>query len=254
MWMRDAFLNKDIPTLKDLTESNKYFPYRYGQAFWSYIGSTYGDTVIVPFFKETAKYGYQMAIRRTFGYDDRTLSSLWKTSIENTYRPYLKDTAQVPIGKKIIDEKNGGTNYNVAPAISPDGNYIAFLSERDLLSIDLFLADARTGDIDEYNFIESAGAWSPDSRKFAFSIFSAGVNKLMIIDVSNGKVIATEDMGKVEEFSNITWSPNGNDVAFSGLKEGQNDLYQFNLRTKLLTQLTNVKKLPIFKYSMALTT
>ena len=254
MWMRDAFLNKDIPTLKDLTESNKYFPYRYGQAFWSYIGSTYGDTVIVPFFKETAKYGYEMAIRRTFGYDDRTLSSLWKTSIENTYRPYLKDTAQVPIGKKIIDEKNGGTNYNLAPAISPDGNYVAFLSERDLLSIDIFLADARTGkvirklsskaksgDIDEYNFIESAGAWSPDSRKFAFSIFSAGVNKLMIIDVSNGKVIATEAMGKVEEFSNITWSPNGNDIAFSGLKEGQNDLYQFNLRTKLLTQLTNDK-------------
>jgi hypothetical protein len=70
MWMRDAMLNKDIPTLKQLTTSNKYFPYRYGQAFWSYIGSTYGDTVIVPFFKETAKYGYEMAIKRTFGYDE----------------------------------------------------------------------------------------------------------------------------------------------------------------------------------------
>lgn len=254
MWMRDAFLNKDIPTLKDLTTSNKYFPYRYGQAFWSYIGSTYGDTVIVPFFKETAKYGYEMAIRRTFGYDDRTLSSLWKTSIENTYRPYLKDTAQVPVGKKIIDEKNGGSHYNVAPAISPDGKFIAFLSERDLLSIDLFLADARTGkiirklsskskngDIDEYNFIESAGAWSPDSKKFAFSVFSAGVNKLVIIDATSGKTLSMEAMGKVEEFSNITWSPNGNDVAFSGLKEGQNDIYQYNIRTKLLTQLTNDK-------------
>jgi len=254
MWMRDAYLNKDIPSLRDLTTSNKYFPYRYGQAFWSYIGSTYGDTVIVPFFKETAKYGYEMAIRRTFGYDERTLSSLWKTSVENTYRPYLKDTAQTPIGKKIIDDKNGGTTYNLAPAISPDGNYVAFLSERDLLSIDLFLADAKTGKIlkklsskaksghiDEYNFIESAGAWSPDSKKFAFSAFSAGVTKLLVVDVSSGRVISTEGMGGVEEFSNITWSPNGNDVAFSGLKEGQNDLYQFNLSSKVLTQLTNDK-------------
>lgn len=33
MWMRDAMLNRDIPSLKDLTNSNKYFPYRYGQAF-----------------------------------------------------------------------------------------------------------------------------------------------------------------------------------------------------------------------------
>ncbi|HEY1060284.1 MAG TPA: basic secretory protein-like protein [Daejeonella sp.] len=254
MWMRDAYLNKDIPSLRDLTTSNKYFPYRYGQAFWSYIGSTYGDTVIVPFFKETAKYGYEMGIRRTFGYDERTLSSLWKTSVENTYRPYLKDTAQTPIGKKIIDDKNGGATYNLAPAISPDGNYVAFLSERDLLSIDLFLADAKTGKIlkklsskaksghiDEYNFIESAGAWSPDSKKFAFSAFSAGVTKLLVVDVSSGRVISTEGMGSVEEFSNITWSPNGKDVAFSGLKEGQNDLYQFNLNTKVLTQLTNDK-------------
>lgn len=254
MWMRDAYLNKDIPSLRDLTTSNKYFPYRYGQAFWSYIGSTYGDTVIVPFFKETAKYGYEMAIRRTFGYDERTLSSLWKTSVENTYRPYLKDTAQTPIGKKIIDDKNGGATYNLAPAISPDGNYVAFLSERDLLSIDLFLADAKTGKIlkklsskaksghiDEYNFIESAGAWSPDSKKFAFSAFSAGVTKLLVVDITSGRVISTEGMGSVEEFSNITWSPNGNDVAFSGLKEGQNDLYQFNLNTKVLTQLTNDK-------------
>src|SRR5690606_22680814 len=29
MWMRDAYLNKDIPSLRDLTESNRYFPYRY---------------------------------------------------------------------------------------------------------------------------------------------------------------------------------------------------------------------------------
>jgi len=254
MWMRDAYLNKDIPSLRDLTTSNKYFPYRYGQAFWSYIGSTYGDTVIVPFFKETAKYGYEMAIRRTFGYDERTLSSLWKTSVENTYKPYLKDTAQTPIGKKIIDDKNGGATYNLAPAISPDGNYVAFLSERDLLSIDLFLADAKTGKIlkklsskaksghiDEYNFIESAGAWSPDSKKFAFSAFSAGVTKLLIVDAISGRVISTEGMGSVEEFSNIAWSPNGNDIAFTGLKEGQSDLYQFNLNTKVLTQLTNDK-------------
>jgi len=154
-------------------------PYRYGQAFWSYVGSTYGDTIIVPFFKATAKFGYQNAIRRTFGYDERTLSSLWRTSIENTYRPMLKDTSQVPVGRKLIDNKNGG-EMNVAPAISPDGKYVAFLSEKELFSIDLFLADAQSGKIirkltsrtsnthiDEFSFIESAGAWSPDSKKFA---------------------------------------------------------------------------------------
>ncbi len=251
MWMRDAVLNKDIPTLEDLTTNSKYFPYRYGQAFWSFIGSTYGDTVIFPYFKATAKYGYQLATRRTFGYDDKTLSSLWRSALENSYLPYLKDTAQVPIGVKIVDKTNGG-EQNVAPAISPDGKYLVYLSERELFSIDLYLADAKTGriirkltskfrnsHIDEFNFIESAGAWSPDSKQFAISVYSAGRNKLIIVDVKNGRTILEADMGKVEQFGNLTWSPNGQDIAFSGLKNGNSDLFMYNLKTKKITQLTD---------------
>jgi hypothetical protein len=251
MWMRDAFQNKDIPSIKDLTESSKYFPYRYGEAFWSFIGSTYGDTVIVPFFKNTARYGLDYGIRRTFGYNEKTLSSLWKTSIENAYKPLLKDTLQIPPGEKIIDYKNSG-EMNVAPAISPDGQYVAFLSEKDLFSIDLYLADAKTGKtlrkltskisnthIDEFNFIESAGAWSPDSKQFAFSVFSGGRNKLVVVDVSNGKILHEISMEKAEQFSYVTWSPNGHDIVFSGMSEGQSDLYMYNLDDKELTQLTD---------------
>ena len=252
MWMRDAVLNKDIPTLKDLTTNSKYFPYRYGQAFWSFIGSTYGDTVIMPLFKATAKYGYELAIRRTFGYDDKTLSSLWKSALENSYQPYLKDSSQVrPIGIKIISPDNAG-EMNVAPAISPDGKYVAFLSEKDLFSIDLFLADAKTGQIirkltskirnshiEEFNFIESAGAWSPDGKKFAFSAFSKGRNKLIVVDAENGKSLLEESMDDAEQFGNLSWSPTGNEIAFTGLKHGQSDIFIYNFQTKKVRQLTN---------------
>lgn len=252
MWMRDAYLSKDIPTLEQLTYSNKYFPYRYGQAFWSYIGSTYGDDIIVPFFKQSAKYGYDKAILNIFGYNEKTFSSLWKTSIENTYKKYAKDTAQVLIGKRIIDSENGGAQYNLAPSISRDGKYVAFLSEKDLLSIDLFLADAQTGKIlrkltsraknahiDEFSFIESAGAWSPDSKQFAFSTFSAGRNQLVIVEIPTGRTLSMHAMGEVEEFGNLTWSPDGKSIAFSGLKDGQSDLFLFDLNSKQITQLTN---------------
>ncbi|MBB2144775.1 tolB protein precursor [Pedobacter sp. LMG 31464] len=253
MWMRDALLNRDIPSLKDLTNSNKYFPYRYGQAFWTFVGSLYGDTTIVPLFKATARYGYENGIKYTFGYDDKTLSGLWKNSIEEHYRPLLKaDSSQIKIsGTKIIDNKNAG-NMNVAPAISPDGKYLAFLSEKDLFGIDLFLADAKTGKIlrklssqvanshiDDYNFIESAGAWSPDSKKFAFSIFSKGKNQMLVIDVTNGTTLFQTDMGKVEQFGNLTWSPDGKEIAFSGMVEGQSDIFSYNMNTKEVAQLTN---------------
>jgi hypothetical protein len=253
MWMRDAYLNHDIPTVKELTESNKYFPYRYGEAFWAFIGSTYGDTVIIPFFKNAARYGLSNGIKRTFGYDDKTLSSLWKNAIEATYKPYLKDTAQIPVGHRLIDEHNSG-KMNVAPSISPDGKYLAFLSEKNLFTIDLFLADAKTGTIirkltskissthiDEFNFIESAGTWSPDSKRFAFSVFNKGRNRMLVVDVASGSIVDDVSMGKAEQFSNLSWSPDGKSVVFQGLAEGQGDLYLYSFDTKQVKQLTNDK-------------
>lgn len=250
MWMRDAYLHNDIPSLKQLTEqSYNYFPYRFGQAFWSYIGSTYGDTVIMPLFIETAKYGYEYAMRRVFGYDAQTMSTLWKNSMESMYKGLGKDTTTNPVGISLINEANGG-RMNVSPTISPDGRYVVYLSEQDLFSIDMFLADARTGkmirklgskltnkDIDEFSFLESAGSFSPDSKKFAFSVFSQGRTKLMAVDVEKGNTLFVEAMGDIEEFANISWAPDGERVAFSGLKNGHSDLYIYNLKTKTLTQL-----------------
>jgi hypothetical protein len=253
MWMRDAYLTKDIPTVRELTESNKYFPYRYGEAFWSYLGSTYGDTIIVPFFKNVARFGLDYGIRRTFGYDDKTLSRLWRNSIESTYKPLLKDTLQTPVGKRIIDDKVGG-DLTVAPAVSPDGRYVSFLSSKSLFSIDLYLADATTGRIitkltsktsnthvDEFNFIESAGAWSPDSKKFAFSVFSKGRNRMLVVEVPSGRIVDDVSMGKAEQFSNLSWSPDGNNIVFQGMSEGQGDLYMYTFNTQKVTQLTNDK-------------
>lgn len=252
MWMRDAYARQDLPSLKQLTEqSYNYFPYRYGQAFWAYVGATYGDTVIMPLFMETAKYGYEMGMRRVFGYDAQTMSTLWRNSMENSFKNLNKDTVSRPIGEALITSRNGG-RMNVAPAISPDGKLLAFMSEKDLFGIDLFLADARTGeivrklgsrttnaDIDEFSYLESAGDFSADSKYFAFSVFSEGKNKLMIIDVATGRTVAIEAMGDIVEFTNINFAPDGEHVAFSGLREGQSDIYLFNFKSKKLTQLTN---------------
>src|SRR3954468_8737583 len=54
MWLRDAVRqsasgekdSKDaLPTIEKL-DNPKYFPYRWGQAFWAYVGGRYGDNVI----------------------------------------------------------------------------------------------------------------------------------------------------------------------------------------------------------------
>ncbi|OWY26012.1 tolB protein precursor [Sphingobacteriales bacterium UPWRP_1] len=252
MWMRDAVLNNDIPSIKDLTVNPRYFPYRYGQAFWAFVTGLYGDTIIEPLFIQTARFGFDEALKKLLKVDEKTLSGMWKSALQ-TYYTQLPGYAEKErnIGTKIISDENAG-RMNLSPAISPDGKYVVFLSEKNLFTLDLFLADAKTGKIirklagtlkdshfDAFNAFESSGAWSPDSRRFAFVVYSSGINKLVIKDIAKGKTVTETAIPGVAAFSNLSWSPDGKELAFTGLVNGQSDLYLYQLKTKKVTRLTN---------------
>lgn len=252
MWMRDAVLQDDVPTIKQLNNP-KYFPYRYGQMFWAFTTGLLGDGAIAPYFTNTAKYGFENATLRAFGMKSKNVSDLWVKTLKDFYTPQLDDKKERTIGDPLISQDNSG-RMNIAPVISPNGRYVAFLSEKNLASIDLFLADARTGEvirtlssstkdthIDDYNYIESAGAWSPNSKQIAIVGVSKGDNILVIKDIETGKTADEFKIDGVPAFSNPTWSPDNKSIVVAGLVDGQVDLYQVNLRSKKVTQLTDDK-------------
>src|SRR5262245_43344308 len=45
MFLRDVVVEKKVPSIKQL-DNPQFFPYRFGHAFWAYIGGTYGDETI----------------------------------------------------------------------------------------------------------------------------------------------------------------------------------------------------------------
>lgn len=250
MWMRDAVRENDFPTLEDLTRGMKYFPYRYGQAFWAFISGIFGDTVVYPLFLNTAKFGYEDAIQRVTGLNEEAFSNVWKKNLIDYYGQYKPPLQPDDLaGRQLIDNSKTG-DLNIAPVLSPNGNYVAFLSQKNFFTIDLFLADARTGEvletlsstaqeahIDNFSFIESAGTWSPNSDRFAFSVFSDGITKLTIVDMGGGS--NTFEIPGVPYFSNPSWSPDGKSIVVSGMVRGQGDLYIFDLQSKKVRQITD---------------
>lgn len=251
MWMRDAVLNDDVPTISDLNNP-RYFPYRYGQAFWAFVTGLKGDDIIAPYFQNTAKYGLAAATRLTLGMDVNNLSRLWVDGLKRFYDPYIEGKKERFVGRELISQNRKGGRINVAPQVSPNGRYVLFLSEKDIFSIDVFLADARSGDIlrkvassrrsshiDDFSYIESAGAWSPNSKQFAIVGVSKGDNILIINDAETGKTVVEAKIPGVPAFSNPTWSPNGRSIVFTGLVDGQQDLYQYDIRREKVTRLTN---------------
>ena len=250
MWMRDAVLQDDVPTLKQL-DSGKYFPYRWGQVFWTFVTGLRGDAIIEPYFRATAQYGLEVATRRTVGMELDQLSELWVKSIKKQYGPYVEGRADTLAGKVLFDARNAG-KLNVAPVISPNGRYLIFLSEKDFLGIDLFLADARTGKVlrkvaditssghfDDFNYIETAGTWSPDSKRFAFVAVDKGDNVLVIKDVFSGKTLEQFPLADVPAFTNPVWHPDGKRIVVVGQRDGRTDLYEVRLRDRRVTQLTD---------------
>lgn len=252
LWMRDAVLNDDVPTIDQLNNP-KYFPYRYGHAFWSFLTGLKSDRIIEPFFKSVAIFGVDNAIINVLGMNKKDFSTLWQEAINKQFKPMIEGKEKNVFGKPILDDKDGG-QMNISPSISPDGKYVLFTSERNLFSTDIFLADAtngqimktvastaRGGNVDFFDFLESSGAWSPDSKRVALVGFKRGRNVLLIKSPFTGKTVDEFNLGDLPAFSNPSWSPDGKTIVVSGLKEGHTDLYSFNIRTRTLKQLTDDK-------------
>ncbi|GBD89104.1 translocation protein TolB [bacterium BMS3Abin03] len=252
MWMREATLSK-LPKISDLTNP-KYFPYRYGQSLLAFIGGTYGDQKITDLLKEATILGdVNSAIDSVFKISPDSLSEQWHAALHAEYDPLAKITKRPKdYGKVLIKGEKGEKSINLSPAISPDGNKLVFFSSRDLFSIDLFLADANTGKIiknifkKEFNthlqdleFINSTGSWSPDSKKFVFAAVKDGRPSISILNTENGEIERTVRFPKLAEIFSSAWSPDSRYIVFSALYKGFSNLFVYDLTGGVLNQLTD---------------
>ena len=252
MWMREAARREKLPDI-DKLDDPRYFPYRYGHAFWAYVGGKYGDEVIGDMLRAggAARSGYEAAIQGVLQVETKELSTDWHNALFQAYLP-LAEATKMPgaVARPVVKKKRDG-ELNVSPELSPDGSKVIFFSERDLFSIDLFVADARTGEVlrkitdtatsahtESLQFISSAGSWDRTSTKFVFPGIARGQSVLTIVDVDRGRKEREISVPGVDEVQNPSWSPDGASIAFTGLVGGFNDLFLYDLAGGQLRRLT----------------
>ena len=252
MWMRDAVLQNKLPTLKQLTTDPRFFPYRYGEALWAYVGGRWGDRAVAETYKSSARFGFDQGIRRTLGVTSDSLSKEWHAATRAAYANIIASrTRPGDSGTPLIPVKEDGES-NLSPVMSPDGRYIAFFAARDLFGYDLYLADAATGrsvkklanistsgEFDALSFLSSAGAWSPDGRKFAFIVYAEGDQQIAILDTESRDVERKIEIPGIGAIQHPAWSPDGRRIAYSGTVGGVSDLFVYNLDTRENKRLTN---------------
>jgi hypothetical protein len=250
---RDAARQEKLPTIDQL-DNPKYFPYRWGQAFWAYVGGKWGDHSVRQMLAIAAASGNPAtAIERVLGLTTKQLTEEWHASIRAAYDPVIsRSSTPTETGTLVLKSQKLGGQLNVGPAISPDGTRIAFLSERGLFSIDLFVADAVTGKVlhkltstasdphySSIQFIYSAGAWDAESRRLAIATIVDGRPALAIFNAQNGHREREVKVPGVDEIFNPTWSPDGRAICFTGMSRGLTDLFVVDLQSGTLRQLTH---------------
>jgi Tol biopolymer transport system component len=253
MWIRDALARDELPTVRQLSRDPRLFPYRWGHAFWAYVGGRWGDLATTRLFVRATEVGLEAAMAEVLGTSSEDFSEVWRASIRESYGPVI-ERRQTPrsAGTRILPREDESNDIYIAPVLSPDGTRFAFLSTRSLFTFDLYVADARTGEIqgkllsadanphfDSLRFLDSAGTWSPDGTKFAVVVATRGDNELAILDVGSRRIVRQIAVEGVGQMWNASWSPDGRSIAVSGSVGGISDLFLIDLESGRSRRLTN---------------
>jgi len=256
-WVRDAVINGNLPTVEQMTERpDKYFPYRYGESLWEYVGGRWGDAAIGEILQNATTLGIARAFQRQLGLTLHELSDDWREAMNAKYLPQaaVLDRPR-SFSQPLLTEKKSGGQIFLAPALSNDGNRIAFLSngsfKRGEVFIDLWLADARTGkrikrlvnsttnpNFEELRLLYSQSSFSNDGRTLAFTGERQGKDVLYLLDVASASVKKRVDL-PIDAVWSPVWSPDDRQIAFSGTHGGITDLYIVDADGTNLKQLTN---------------
>lgn len=255
MWLRDASLEGKLPTIDQMTaDPYEFFPYRFGHGLWSYIAERWGDEAVGAILKATLAGGIEPAFRRTIGLSLSQLSDQWRDAVQKRYLPEIGARARArAVADELLTEKRSDGTLHLGPALSPDGSQVAYFSEKDFYSVDLFLADGVTGEVkrrilksgissnyETYRFINSQANWSPDGKYLAFAAKRGPRDDIVIVDVKRNKQVGRIQL-KLSGVTTPSWSPDGERLVFTGYDGGFSDLFVVDRDGKNLRRLTEDK-------------
>ena len=248
MFIRDATIHNYLPPIEFL---GGYFAYRGGQSVWHYIATKYGEQKIGEILNRIkGTRSIDQGFRSTIGLTVKELSERWQKEQKVLYWPDIaKREEPVDYARRLTDHTKIENFYNTSPAISPQGDRIAFISDRDdyfdvyLMAesngeiLDKLVSGQRTSNFEELHLLTPGLTWSPDGKKIALAVKAGERDAIMVIDVEEG------DEEKIsfdlDGIFSVDWSRDGSSIAFVGLKAPQSDIYLYNVETKQLRNLTD---------------
>ena len=251
MWLRDGSLSGYLTTIDQLSRVGDIRVYRFGQALWYYIGTKYGDEKIGEIMQKAPLIGVREAFRASLNVDLDQLSDDWLNAVRLTYLPQVGQYRHAEeLAARLTNHVREDASINLAPALSPNGRQLAFVSDRDYFNdiyimnaetggkVDKLLKGERTASFESLRFLRVGLSFSPDGQYLAFSSKVGEQDAIYIMRVRDEDIVASLRFG-MEGIETPSWSPDGRRLVFTGLEGGVSDLFVIDRDGGGLERLTN---------------
>ncbi|MEK7671212.1 MAG: biopolymer transporter Tol, partial [Bacteroidota bacterium] len=145
MFLRDATVHEYLPPINRL---GGYFAYRGGQSLWWYIANKYGQQKIGDILNRIkSTRSVEAGFRGAVGLGLEELNERWQKEMKVIYWPDIaKREEPGDYARRLTEHKKDGNFYNTSPALSPQGDKLAFISDRSDY-LDVFVMSTIDGKI-----------------------------------------------------------------------------------------------------------
>lgn len=249
MFLRDGSIAGYLPPLQ---YAGGYLVYKQGQSAITYFVNRYGEQRLRDLLQRIRQMrNFDRAFRRSVGISVEKFDQQWREWVRKRYWPTVA-TKEDPeeFGRRLTDHLHDESNLNTSPAISPQGDRIAYFSDRHQY-VDVYIMSALDGKVlrrvirgernvqfESIPSFRSAIAWSPDGERLGLTAKSGGRDRLYVVSARDGKVLKRLDLD-CESLAFPAWAPSGDSLVVVGVKDGRSDLYLVDAASGSVRRLTN---------------
>ncbi len=247
-FMRHATITGYVPGMTALSGA---FAYKGGQSVFVMIEEEYGKDKVAEFISSfRSARSVDKALKASVGEGVEELDEKWQLWLKRQYWNEINlHHVSEEVAKQLTEASVGRGFYNIAPSFSPQGDKIAYVTERQG-TFDIYLMSAidgqdlgrlvegeRSSDFEGLFVLRPGITWSPDGKQVAFAAKSRNKNTLYTLDVRKRRVTKRFKFD-LDGLFEPTWSPDGKEIAIVGLKDGWSDVYVVNVEDESLRRMT----------------
>lgn len=252
IYIRDLVVNNKLVPIHALEAYGGWIVYKEGQAFYRYVAEKYGREKVGEFIHlMKMKRNLETVFMTAFGITPEEFNKRWLRYYQRQYWVEVDELENFDqFARVIYDHKKTNSYQNASTAISPNGDKIAFISDRSgtaeilvISSIDgsmikRLVTSSYSSGYEGLHLYEGGLSWSRDGEFITFAAKARGSDVLYILRAQDGRVQKRLEFD-LDGIYAPKFSPDGQKIVFAGLKDGYSDIYICDIATGTLEKITD---------------